>query len=219
VIVVSSEMCEFVMLHELIYNYSVACRFLPKFDIFLFSTQSVVCVIAHYAVSVMDAWAITIRGKMCILFPFILSNMMFFWQRRFASWSARHTCMNTECTIMQNLYLSSLQNQITFEMKLLLPYIQGQSFAVMNFRATDHERELFKRQSERQRSSQLSQQPQTSVWSADRGSFHSSTASGNGHDSKRRPGESVSSCPNKRNSTQLPVEEYLYAPARRLKPT
>jgi len=150
VIMSSCAVVEAVKLHELIYNYGVGNKLLPTIDIVLYAVRSTVRVASHYTVGCMDAWTGTICGKMGVLIPFIISlTWDYFKERWLGQWSKRERCEITECTTAQGLYLSFLKNEIIFALKLLVPYLRGRTFAVLNFRAIDPARELYIRQRSR----------------------------------------------------------------------
>jgi len=163
VIASSCAFCEVALLHEIVRNYHVGNVPLPTTDTILYATRSVLTVIAHFSVSVMDAWMFNVWGKMGVLIPFILCLSIFYVKQRWGMrWSQEQTCEFGECTTWQGVYLSFLQNEIVFGLKLLLPYLRGYSYAVLNFKAIDPERELYKRRRESLKRSQRSQQSHSS---------------------------------------------------------
>jgi len=160
VIASSCAICEFALLHEIIQNYGVAKKDLPFIDIVFYATRSILTVAAHYCVSVMDAFKFKVWGKMGVLVPFVVCLSTFYLKQRFLmTWSDRRTCAFGECTTMQGVYLSALKNEIIFGIKLLIPYLRGKTYAVLNFKAIDPERELYKRK----RLSRISRRSQGSL--------------------------------------------------------
>jgi len=150
VIMSSCAVVEAVKLHELIYNYGVGNKYLPIIDIVLYAGRSIVRIASHYTVAISDAFTGTICGKMGVLIPFIISLTFDYFKERFlGEWSKRERCELTECTTAQGLYLGFLKNEIIFALKLLVPYLRGRSYAVLNFRAIDPARELYIRQRSR----------------------------------------------------------------------
>jgi len=74
VITLSSAIRLFASVHELITNYSVANKLHPTIDTFFFATRSILIIIGHFSVSVMDLWMVSTKGKLNVpLFeaPFI----------------------------------------------------------------------------------------------------------------------------------------------------
>jgi len=141
------------MLHEIVKNYMVANEPLPSIDVVFYVTRSILNVIGHFTVSVADAWTLPIRGKLSVLIPLIITLAIHYLKQRFfVSWSKRETCFHGECTTMQSVYLSFTRTELVFCLKLLLPYLKGHSYAVLNFKAIDPERELYKRQQSIRRS-------------------------------------------------------------------
>jgi len=163
VIVFSSAMCEITVFHELIYHYNVANKVFPAIDMILYVTRSLMRVTSHYTISVMDAWTFTTCGKMGVLIPFIISlSFAYFSQHLLGQWSRRETCAFGECNTWKGVYLTFLKNEIVFAIKLLIPYLRGRSYAVLNFHAVDPEKELHKRHKSVRQSHAISKSSQNS---------------------------------------------------------
>jgi len=207
VIVISCGVCEVALLHEIIKNYQVANIPLPTVDIVFYASRSILTMIAHFSVSVMDAWTFNTWGKMGVLIPFVVCLSTFYVKQRFVmQWSNRQTCLFGECTTWQGVYLNALKNEIIFGVKLLLPYLQGRSYAVLRFLAIDPERELYKRQRETIKKSRRSQE--STRWQ--RSTWQQSRISG-GSDAVSCPSVSISYARGSEKSMEEVIEEYKEA--------
>jgi len=73
-IVCAGAMQEAALFQNPINNYSVANKLHPTIDTFFFATRSILIIIGHFSVSVMDLWMVSTKGKLNVpLFeaPFI----------------------------------------------------------------------------------------------------------------------------------------------------
>jgi len=72
VISVSSVLVHVALIHERVINYKVATKLLPSIDLIILATRGILQVIGDWSVTVVDAWILPKKVKICVLLGFIL---------------------------------------------------------------------------------------------------------------------------------------------------